>query len=328
MRVRQRSATRSVILKPGQQPQLLQQVSEYIREDAVPNGNACYHWKVITPGQGPAYTNGEWNYLANYSGPDATVMSMVYPKIYVALDFVENNSFELIPTLFDLDATISMFTRKFLKQLSYGSVTWGILPFISDVKGVLSSCRDIMSRIPTGTTQFERGYELSADLPIAPYRTAASFNGKVHLAGTYQVRLPDYHRAVLKGLSLLDELGIHPDLRTAWDIVPLSFVVDYFIPIGDLLESLHPRGWTDYSVYFKGWQTISGTYVVGGYPYNGTNVGLVNPSFVHSVGRLYHRQWVERQMPAKEPVPVDWQTPTLKELFNTAYLLSSMKRLF
>lgn len=43
----------------------------------------------------------------------------------------------------------------------------------------------------------------------------------------------------------LDSLGINPTLKNLWDIVPLSFVLDWIIPIGDYLEKCDDERFLD-----------------------------------------------------------------------------------
>lgn len=45
-------------------------------------------------------------------------------------------------------------------------------------------------------------------------------------------------------LDTLSELGLAPDLYNAWDMVPFSFVVDWFVPIGDFMEQVTNYGKT------------------------------------------------------------------------------------
>lgn len=44
--------------------------------------------------------------------------------------------------------------------------------------------------------------------------------------------------AFFDALLVTETLGLNPSLAKAWELVPLSFVVDWFIPVGNMLESL------------------------------------------------------------------------------------------
>jgi hypothetical protein len=43
-------------------------------------------------------------------------------------------------------------------------------------------------------------------------------------------------------VDILNKYGLAPDLYNLWDMVPYSFVVDWFVGIGDLLEQVTNRG--------------------------------------------------------------------------------------
>lgn len=46
-----------------------------------------------------------------------------------------------------------------------------------------------------------------------------------------------YYRLPLSGISNIQALGVINPLEVVWEIVPFSFVVDWFLPVGDLIRS-------------------------------------------------------------------------------------------
>jgi hypothetical protein len=71
-----------------------------------------------------------------------------------------------------------------------------------------------------------------------------------------KVRL-DYFKANNAAIADLTEAGITNPLSVAWELVPFSFVVDWFTPIGDWLSSLNAAfGWD-----FRGGSCSKRTYV-------------------------------------------------------------------
>jgi hypothetical protein len=55
---------------------------------------------------------------------------------------------------------------------------------------------------------------------------------------------------VLDGvLTSLKRLGLQPDLYNAWDMIPFSFVADWFLPIGDYLEHMQKVDWMNSMPY-------------------------------------------------------------------------------
>jgi len=76
-------------------------------------------------------------------------------------------------------------------------------------------------------------------------------NDMSHVRHTYEV-YPDF----LRKPSTLNELGFTDPATVAWELLPLSFVVDWFVNVGQVLESLHEfqqwgtkRGLTSYRNY-------------------------------------------------------------------------------
>jgi hypothetical protein len=277
------------------------------------------------------------NYLP-YSCQDfpvpASILTSLQESSFSAFqDPRDNNKFELIPFLADIDGTFAMFSKKFLKDLSYGAVTWGILPFISDVKAFATSLRDILNqnRNVKGVVRINRTRNFSYvdDLQIYrptrsfyPEEIASSYDCVLRVNGYSTYEPPNFDEKFGKLFFLLDELGVHPDLKTAWDIIPLSFVVDYFLPIGDILESLHPRGWGTSAYSFTGFHTVSGLGCYSpSYFYGEKQLFNYLPVFV----RRYDRQYLVKYQMPKTPA---FKAPSLKEVFNTAYLTTVLKKWF
>lgn len=76
------------------------------------------------------------------------------------------------------------------------------------------------------------------------YRTLTSEISRVRY--TFEV-LPNFSR----NFSTMEELGFTDPFGVAWDLLPLSFVVDWFINVGQVLESLHT---------FSQWKVKRGIY--------------------------------------------------------------------
>lgn len=282
--------------------------------------NDCDHFKVIDYGSGsdtyPAYGTYEVRTLQGWPGTQrldsigSWIAEIHSQNQYVPLEFQSNNSFELIPFLFDLDGTIAMFAKKFWRQISYGSVNWGILPFISDVRSLVNTVKDILDN------RVEKDLAKSAYECKRSFRTGSAygdFYGSYRMSGKVSVGLPDMSSEHMAMYILLDELGVHPDLKTLWDVIPLSFVADYFFPVGDYLESVHPRGWFNPSVTFTGGVSLTGI----------ADVKYTPTSTVRSKVDVFSRRQSSFIGSTRPPVSPSWQAPNARELFNTAYLARS-----
>lgn len=79
---------------------------------------------------------------------------------------------------------------------------------------------------------------------IAPYKLKLTATMKY----TYSVdNLKDMDRQVLTFLAYLDALGFNNPLRTIWERIPFSFILDWFIPVGEFLEQFSMK-WIDTTV--------------------------------------------------------------------------------
>ena len=119
------------------------------------------------------------------------------------------------------------------------------------------------------------------------------------------------------GSIALDWLGFHPDLATAWDLIPFSFVIDYLLPIGDYLESFRSGGWVK-TAYFSGWLTLRFKLDL---IWHGFVPGYME--FTTDVGR--YERFVRSYSPMALVVPttpgaLDLQVPSFRQLFNMLYL--------
>lgn len=258
------------------------------------------------------------------------------------MEFQKNNSFELLSFLGEIDDTLAMFSAKFLKSLTrrrivgnkvkvsgvsgsaYGAYTWGVVPLLNDLQGLLRSAQDIFGG---GLAKSLEDAKDSA--VIAPVNKEVDYYdwggsrvkgrvfGTLRLTGGFH--LPDL--APLDYLMiLLDELGVHPDLKTAWDLTPMSFVADYFLPIGDLLDQLHPRGWFKPVITYDG--KISAKLTTVNYV---TSTYDSNSVIAEVVGSYYYRGNIAYDFipqPSK-PLKFNWKAPSMRELFNTAYVALS-----
>lgn len=76
------------------------------------------------------------------------------------------------------------------------------------------------------------------------YQTRLKWKNYCNMRYTYEVR-PKY----LRTPSTLEELGFTDPASVAWELLPLSFVVDWFVNVGQVLGSLHE---------FNQWTVVNG----------------------------------------------------------------------
>jgi hypothetical protein len=238
-----------------------------------------------------------------------------FDDTYFPLDWDKlptSSGFGVLEFLAEIDDTIAMFTKRFWKQLSYGSLNWGVLPFISDVKALLKTISNLSDSVSSIPYEDAFDVELIARAPVTGVNSnwwypAQKAKGRIKGHADISMHLGAQRH--------LDRLGFHPDLATAWNLVPLSFLVDYLIPVGDFLESFRHGGWVK-TAYFTGWSSIKGTckYTFGFY--NSTNFTGTTES---SVDFYMRRPWSGVLIAPSPRIP-DLDLPTPRQLFNMLYV--------
>lgn len=59
----------------------------------------------------------------------------------------------------------------------------------------------------------------------------------------YCYDLPKYSEKEMRWRAWADALGLHASMANLWEVIPWSFVVDWFVDIGGLLEESYPADW-------------------------------------------------------------------------------------
>jgi len=288
--------------------------------DHVPGSGPCAHVKRI---KGRTYYASPWDAHVEDQG----IPSWMYqPPPLKELEWAnlptstENN---IIVLFAEMDEILAMLTKKFWRNLSYGAVTWGIVPLISEIKSGLKAIERIAQSID-GTHYEAESYsvekfDLGAMTALEPLQTQTKF--------TRSVKYHAYGRAYYKELelsALLDRLGFHPDPATLWELVPFSFVVDYILPIGKFLEGLRRGGWVK-AVYFDGWvsATVNTAGIMYQPPYTGWRTDPHEVPFEYSAYFRYPHSTV---LVAPEAELPQFELPTFEEAYNMAYLANKKLR--
>lgn len=301
----------------------------------------CSHHKVIKTCDGSAttrYPDGTpaflWEYKNFYNLDSAAGFIQTYVGARIAElihiprpEFQKNNGFEIINFLAEIDDTLAMFSLNFIKSLfskdGFGAVNWGVLPLISDLKALYASLDDLFSgslaKSLTQPNPCHVACNVTIPRTLVPGGSCAA-QGVLRLRGetSFDPITPFDAFAVL-----LDEIGLHPDAKSIWDLVPFSFVVDYFLPIGDTLEALHPRGWFRPVVHFSGTVSFKGKTSFCPVPEQTLENPLNSPKFI--CDHYWRTSAALDFADLREPhvsLP-QFKCPNLQQLFNTAYLALS-----
>nr|APG77278.1 hypothetical protein [Wenzhou levi-like virus 1] len=245
--------------------------------------------------------------------------------------FIRNNRFDLVPFLAELDDTLAMFSLKFIKRFSYGALTWGIIPFLSDVRSLADSYSDIINgyenifRSPHSVETVRANRKFTFDNVFNDYTgLACEASGIIRVNGTASANLTLAREKVNKLYFLLDEVGFNPDAAAVWDAIPLSFLVDYFVNIGEALEGLHPRGWANYEWNAIGYHTFKAQFRHQVRTPSGLNSGL------WAAGKLFIRTGYTpiKVSTAVENKKLVFKSPSLQQWFNVLYLSTFLKKVF
>lgn len=111
-------------------------------------------------------------------------------------------------------------------QLQYG---W--LPLLSDIHGVASSFINDWTN-DTPILSVERNLSRESDLPSGGISKLKSDGSSIEECS---VKL--YYTIAQERVYYLNSLGLLNPLSVAWELVPFSFVLDWFVPIGSILQN-------------------------------------------------------------------------------------------
>jgi hypothetical protein len=225
-----------------------------------------------------------------------------------------SSEFNLLVSLFELKETVAMFTLKtvtdILKNPSgiYGFLNFGFMPFIQDCVAFHDSVLSLVEILNSQEVPFRTSYTV----PLA-------HSGKIvgplryNVIGDYTCRFAGKVRPEINLSSSLDLIGFHPDLLTVWETIPLSFLVDYFLPIGDFLDKFVRGGWT-YQVQFSGFVSEQGSILFNSCEKEYVIVNDYQLSF-------YTRKYLEGAIPVRQySKPLAIKVPSIQSLFNTLYI--------
>lgn len=172
--------------------------------------------------------------------------------VYTARDLKRKNVSSAIRRLFG-DALSEVGKRKLARKLKgqdianqWLSLQYGWLPLCSDIYGLVMKQHQ---REKTRPRTFRVSKELTQMSNSSGWGSSVSTgDGKVHGVFRTSSRVSYMIRAFPDAvLAEPAALGVTNPLVVAWEVTPWSFVVDWFLPIGDYLDQLTAsHGWIFY----------------------------------------------------------------------------------
>lgn len=109
---------------------------------------------------------------------------------------------------------------------------FGWLPLITDVYNMHGAIKKQLNRPALKTV---KGRAVTSLMYSTPYRAGVTLKG-IDVRKGCQIGVT--YRVSNETLAALNALGLINPLSLAWELLPMSFVVDWFIPVGSFLESL------------------------------------------------------------------------------------------
>lgn len=206
------------------------------------NGNTWYSFRTITNTKSvPALTDSRITYAqfndvlryVDVRKPDfALVTGDLSRRCANDASILDMNNIENLVEIAQFSEGFKAFRDLMKKKVSaeslaelYLSYKYGARLTVSDLEAIYRSLPTMLAR-SARTTWFSRARE-TVQCP--------SLVGKATIQYNYKV----YYNPVDTGLtSLINkawDVGLFPSLQNAWDLIPLSFVVDWFTKIGDRL---------------------------------------------------------------------------------------------
>lgn len=178
--------------------------------------------------------------------------------------------------------------EKPLSHADYASSMWlelqfGWLPILEDIFNLIEIMNGSLNSEGNGVLAFN-GYGEVSSTEVSqlltnnlemPEGESAVFSGKCTVRYTCNAT----YKVSNDLASVLSQLGLVNPLSVAWEVVPFSFVIDWFIPIGNWLDSLQADAGLELIQYTESHKTI------------------VDGKITHYRGWYYEKQY---------PPPDDW----------------------
>lgn len=186
---------------------------------------------------------------------------------------------------------------------AYLALMYGVMPLMSEVYGLMQLAENGVEHAKKQKLVVRAHQEAALDPPKANASVcpvAVSWQGKVGSKGAihFSVRSPI--------LATLDSYGIKNPLGLAWELLPLSFVIDWFAPVSAFIQGLSGFWGLEFS---HGYRT---DYV----KWNGDIAFTITPTYVggepaHVSGRLMS---FYRSLYLSWPIPIPYVRGLSKNL--------------
>lgn len=196
--------------------------------------------------------------------------------------------------------------KTFLRNLTNASLNYsfGLRPFLNDLAHLgagLYTLRDRLAELKAGAGKLcvRRYSEEESYLQDEYVQNEAYKRYRCHMyiphitytaTMTYTYQFPDIDESMLLLYAFLDSVGLNLNPQIIWDAVPYTFVVDWFVNVGDFLSQLRKK-WIPIAITIKDFG-VSAKYSFHGYSEH-QYFGKVDTDWVprqEFYGKYYHRR--------------------------------------
>lgn len=188
---------------------------------------------------------------------------------------------EMIPKLRNLKKLSSI--PKSLRNASsdYLAVHYGILPTVSDLRSIYKAITRLKPYVDrNGYNTYSAGHASTAVVGDYSYRL------EQHL----KLAIDDEDNLFDQIIQTVDDVGMLPTLENLWDLIPYSFVIDWFVNVSDLLERVDTRSrLARYNIRY-----VTMSYKVSASTQLWASTGN---SLTGTVTRAYYHRWTSDQCP-------------------------------
>lgn len=261
------------------------------------------------------------SYAGSFFNRDISFRDYVHPYLnrLNVKKLATSNQADILTNLAEFDDTVLMFGKNLKKSASYGGYKWGWSPLINDIMAVNDAAAAVKNSVLDGNRRTNRYVTIDKFVVSSPIldtsycKVRHHWDVSVKYSGTIS-----YENDIL---AFYDYMGFHPSPKLIWDLVPLSFAVDYVLPIGDMLSNISPaRGWVK-SANFTGWRVVKATLREEIVELKSPYKFLLEHPPSHYVFRDYlNGVHLEQKRIRKE---LRFNFPTIQQAFDLAYLSSA-----
>jgi len=140
---------------------------------------------------------------------------------------------------------------KRISKYRYTDYAFGIAPTVQDANALIYNLAGARTRLNTAKAVQNLSKKVRRRVKCLPTSTCDQilrtfgFKGRFTgwISGYYKLVWPELDPFIEDLYLFLDTFGFHPDLSAVWDAVPMSWLVDWFLPTSDFFSQISDRGW-------------------------------------------------------------------------------------